>query len=47
MQSIDITDPGTGETKTFVIIERADGSIQTIEAVPTNPEFIALELPSE
>jgi len=44
MQSFDITDPASGETKTYVSLERADGSIITIEAVLTNPEFLALQV---
>ena len=44
MQSFDITDPATGETKSYVSLDRADGSTITIEAVLTNPEYLALTL---
>ena len=43
MQTLDIPQPD-GSVKSFVVIERPDGSIQTIEAVLTNPEYLALEL---
>jgi len=44
MNEVKILDPSSGETKTYVIIQRADGSTQSIEAVLTNPEFLALQV---
>lgn len=47
MEHFEITDPATGTVTRYVRLEREDGSIQTIEAVLTNPEYLALELPGE
>jgi len=47
MQHFEITDPATGTVTRYVRLEREDGSTLVIEAVLTNPEFLALELPSE
>ncbi len=43
MKSFDIQQPD-GSTRTFVSIDREDGSTITIEAVLTNPEYLALTL---